>query len=129
MVGAVQTVIGSIGQAAADRDVRQIVKQAACTDRGCHGAAGKCNQVCNQSAIERKFQDLLILHDLRDAGASRFHLSGVPLNFDLFRDLTDFQHGVDYGGCVDCQDNSCLDKRPEAGQRGLQMVHVNVDAK
>src|SRR5438876_4207302 len=92
---------------------------------GLNRGAGKRDQVCHVSSVERQLEDSRILDNLADARASRLYESGVRLDLDLFTDLADFKNQVDDRIAVDLQNNSRLKKAPKSRQSRLEPVRTD----
>ena len=83
--------------------------------------AGILDQVGRDAAVERQFQNALVLHHGSDARGLRFHQRSVRLHRYLFAYVTDFERDVDGRVAGNLQDDSRLHR---GGETLLAYVHA-----
>src|SRR5262249_30678409 len=87
-----------------------------------NGAAGKRDQIGHVAAVERQFENPLILDHLADAYASCFNQRGIGLNLNLLADLSNFEDRIYHRRGIYLQNNSRLHERTEARYRRFQAI-------
>ena len=92
-----------------------------CSSRLDRGASQR-NQVSDLASVQGKFENPLIFDDLADRCGSRFDLSRIGLNLNLFRNLSDSKYGIDNRSTVHLQNNAAFCKRSESWQRRFQSI-------
>ena len=81
------------------------------------------------AAIEREVHDPLLIHHLGNRILLRLHQAGVGGYLNPFRHCTHFHGDVDLDVVVDPQNNAALRGRLKPGDRGLQCVCANRQAR
>ena len=83
------------------------------------GGASQYNQISYLAAIERQFEDPLVLDHTTDTDASGFHQVGISLDLDMFIDLAYVKHHVDHGRAVYLEHDPTLYICPKTWQTRL----------
>jgi hypothetical protein len=89
-----------------------------------NGCAGKRDQVRYRSAVQRQFQNSLVLDHRAHGRTARFDLRQIRLYLDLFCDLADLEYHVDDGIAVHLQVYTGLHECAESRQRCLEPIRT-----
>ena len=63
------------------------------------GSGAEGNEFRHIAAVQRQVQNALCFHDLPDAYTPDLNQTGIGLNFDLLRDLADWEVEIDCPSC------------------------------
>src|SRR5262245_594004 len=119
MTDSVESIVDRETEVACARD-----HQPSATRRNLDSSTGEQQQFLSVATIERQFHNALVLDDRAYTHASSFNQRRVCLNFDCFRNLSNLQDRVDYGVCIDLQNNTGLHEGSEARKRSFKAVRT-----
>src|SRR5262249_42867875 len=116
VIGAIQQISDAASGAAGDRDgLRRIIAIPVETG-GRDRRSNREDQVRQIAAVQWKFQNALVVDDLADAGAARFHHRDIRLDLDSLRYAAYLENNIDRGVAVDLQYDSGLNVRGKTAE-------------